>query len=496
MSQPLEQRLKEYQRRINELQSARNMPLEPERLRAIAAEYGLSDEDLAAADDIAYASFQRGEDLLATWDYDKALDAFADAVALRPDWLEYRAALARAYMARYEAHGRDHDRYRIIELTQDCLDVEPGYRPAVELINRLNARQEQAGQPQVDPQQYVQQEPPPQAEQPAQNEPNGCGLLILIFVGLTVCFPCCCLGESDEDYDDEFTEVVAPVPEPVLDDDLKEQLEMLSSAKPVVPAPVVTSNVIKTDGMRDKGLYTLSTGYVETEASEHLDFEVTRSHLKVHALDNAYYEFWLQMKNTSDQEIKSLKVALTLFADDGSALATKETHVVLSLMSAPVRPGETFGMRQLIKTDARARHASFEATAIQLQPAQASYPPSQPTDVRWTGKAAQGAESLTVRTRTESFSPSGRDPEEGFYKVSLELTNEGDYPLKRIHANATFKDGAGEVLDSQSWYLIGVLKMPILPGQTHTERRTFKVPSSFSALELEVTQLEFDVQEP
>ncbi len=494
MSQPLEQRLKDYQRRINELQSVRSMPLEPERLRALAAEHGLSDEDLAAADDIAYASFQRGEGFLTSWDYDQALDAFADAVALRPDWLEYRAALARAYMARYEAYGRDHDRYRIIELTQDCLDVEPGYRPAVELINRLNARQEQAGQAQVDPQQYIQRDAPP-PEQPAENETNGCGLLILIAVGLTMCFPCCCLGDAEED-DYDYDTVEVAVPEPVLDDELKEQLETISSARPIVDAPVTSSHPVKVDGQRDNGVYTLDTVHVETEASKDLAFEVQRSQLKIHGQDSAYYEIWLQMTNTlANEEINSLKVKVTLFDDGGDALETKETHVVLSLMSAPVRPGETFGMRQLIKTDATAKYVSFEATSITTDPAAATYAPTTPVSVRWTEKAEQGAETLTVRKRTESFYVSSRKPDEGFYKIAIEMTNSGDFPLKQVRATAHFKDASGNLLDSKGWYPVGMLKMPILSGQTHTASRTFKVPSSFKEFELEVKELEFDVQQ-
>ena len=115
--------------------------------------------------------------------------------------------------------------------------------------------------------------------------------------------------------------------------------------------------------------------------------------------------------------------------------------------------------------------------------------------MRWSGKAGQGAEVLTVRKRAESFNASKRKPDEGFYRVAIEMTNGGDYPLKQIRSVAHFKDASGKLLDSQKWYPIGPWQMPILSGQTHTAQRTFKVPSSFSEFELEVTEMEFDVQD-
>ena len=498
MTQPLDQRLKAYQRRVNELQGMISMPLSSGRLRDIAAEFDLSGEDLAAADDIAYASFQTGEAMLAQGDYDKALDAFADAVALRPDWLQYRAALASAYLYRYEVYGRDHDRYRVIELTQDCLEVEAGYRPAVELINRLNARQAQQGAEQVDLSAAPEQEPPPLTPPPeaVQSGKSPLGCLLMLGIGMMFSFCCCFSSDSSDEYEVAVDVDEPEVVEPALDPELSEMLETMASAKQVdvvflgaIPGPLDAA------GRVEKGNYDLRVMRARNPESESIGVEVVRSRLKVYGPDNAYYETWIQLRNDSDLEVTKLPLKVTVFDHDGAAIASKDLNALNSFFSSAMRPGDVTGQRRLIKTTARAASMSFEVGDPTFEQAPPSYPASTPAPVTWAGSVGASSDLIDVKIRSQSYKDNSLEKGKGFFKVEFEVTNRSDQPILKLQSKLHSLDASGEVVDSQDWYMIGSLFMPIVGGQTRIIRRTFGVPATYASFELEVLNLELDASE-
>ena len=128
-----------YLERVIALRESKSRTLSEQDLRAIANEVGLSDEDLAAADQAAHEHYQRGAQFLKHGRWDDSIRELQDAVALSPGWLQYKALLAYAFAERWKQLGREPDRHAAGQLARECIAIDPNHSESYALLNTLDA---------------------------------------------------------------------------------------------------------------------------------------------------------------------------------------------------------------------------------------------------------------------------------------------------------------------------------------------------------------------
>jgi tetratricopeptide (TPR) repeat protein len=107
-------------------------------LKAIAAEVGLDERDLAKVDKAAQAHFDRGSGYGRHGRFDEAIAELSVSAALRPTDPKVTLRLAEAYAGRWRAKRDRDDRTEAERLAKRCVELQPGFEPAFALLESLD----------------------------------------------------------------------------------------------------------------------------------------------------------------------------------------------------------------------------------------------------------------------------------------------------------------------------------------------------------------------
>ena len=112
--------------------------LSPGQLREIALELGLTESDLARADEQAQQHSVRAESMAAHGRYEDAITEYREALILRPEHLETMSALAWVHRRNWGSTGQEESRAAARSLAYRCLAIEPQHDDALRLLNELD----------------------------------------------------------------------------------------------------------------------------------------------------------------------------------------------------------------------------------------------------------------------------------------------------------------------------------------------------------------------
>ena len=130
--------LSSYVERVMALSAQRSSALSPEELREIALELGMSEDELAAADEAAEGHLLRGQGYLSHKLWEDAIEQLGSAAALAPMNVDMAFALAQAYAGRWRAKNDKEDCLEAQRLTRRCVELDPRFDQAYELLADLD----------------------------------------------------------------------------------------------------------------------------------------------------------------------------------------------------------------------------------------------------------------------------------------------------------------------------------------------------------------------
>lgn len=133
-----DQILQNYIERILALQAQRKHFLTPEDLKTIACDLGLTEADLAAAEEATKAHLERGLGYCRYGRWSDAIEELNHAASLEPANLSVLHGLATAFKGRWLAEGNEEDRTESIRYAKQCIEVNPHYEPAFSLLSELD----------------------------------------------------------------------------------------------------------------------------------------------------------------------------------------------------------------------------------------------------------------------------------------------------------------------------------------------------------------------
>jgi tetratricopeptide (TPR) repeat protein len=113
-------------------------PLTQTDLQTVALEMGLTPEDLARAQQQADQHLIQGQGYLRYGRWTEAIDELEQARCLNPLDLNVLQELARGYGGRFSVDQQERDRQQALSLAKQCLELQPGYLPALQLLHQLD----------------------------------------------------------------------------------------------------------------------------------------------------------------------------------------------------------------------------------------------------------------------------------------------------------------------------------------------------------------------
>ncbi len=413
-----EQILQDYIARLLTLQDQREDWIDAADLQAAARDLGLSDADLRRAEELAESHRQRGRNFSRHDAWDEAIAEFRQAMALDPFDVPLLHEMAVAHASRFEEAGAPEDRERAASYARRCIELEPDFQPAYELLAALKQAPAVAHTPSSGAARWV----------------LAAVAVLLVMVGGAV-FALLSLGPSP------------PAPNPV-------------------PAP----NPAPAPNAANPAPPGIASGEVELpvrlQEADGLSVEVQRSLLK--AYDAAFsYTLHATLRNDA-QELHLLRLRMDLLDEAGAVLASEYVDVV-SDYQPPLRPND----RQPIAALIYQKQAAPSATAVRLAvdrlerlPAPSSYGTPVTRVVRWTVPQPPGI-SVAVSERESRLSDGFSGP---MHFLTLAVRNDGERALRRLRLEVTWYDAEGKVLTTEEALAVPGSGPVLMPGTTWVER--------------------------
>ncbi len=429
---------KRYISRAIDLAAEREDELTDEELAAIAADLGLSPEDLARVDQVIEDHIERGRGYARHEMWDDAIDELEEALTLAPRRIDATAELADAYLGRFEATDYTDDKQRARELARRCLQLDPTYEPAFDLLARIDG------------------EAPARASTPSRKNSAG-KRQIIAFTSAMVVF----IGALGA-----FLAVRKPAP-PV-------------ESPPVTDEPTPPS---PPEQPAETGERELDVEFVQHEG---LSFEPLRARLAVYP-ENAFFRLWGDLGVTGDIEVERVDLKLSLLDEDGEVV-TADSWEAWAGHEATLRRGDHGFFEHLTRADGRAESARLEVSLVEKSPAGGEYEAAQPIEVKWEIPRPDHV-ALVFAEREHRFS-ANELMEGGFVHATWELRNEGESPIRTLKYEVRMVDGRGETLEVKTRLATFSSHPPIRPGDVFLESIIAQVPESYDRYELSIIELE------
>lgn len=391
---------------IDRVQQLRRAPhLDPEQLRSVAREVGVSDADLLAAEQTSEAHILRGRTLLGAGRAGEARDELLAALALAPWRRDLDATLAETCLALGKSSRNPSMFDEAESYARRALHQEPGEPALADLLNRIDAARQRR-----------------RVRWPVLLAVgvmlSGLGVVGLVLAGGVF------MGVRSSSTAVEPVSITVP--------GVPAAPESTVSTVSRTVATEVPLTVEGPDPALVEALRVVSSGYTATSDGK------------------TYYKMAGYLKNTGSDDLRQLTGMVEIFDAAGVVLGTDKVYIVGSLdadlppsLVAPVHAHEP-----VPGVPASAR--------LRLDPAEHSPThPSRPAELTWTVPQPEGA-SLTAEVRVSSRR-SGRN--------ELWVTHTGTRPLGRLQVRLHFFDSGGLEVGTQELRVISMLD-PDLEGGT------------------------------
>lgn len=432
MSLDHEEIQREYIDRILELRQQRDESLTPEDLQEVARDLGLTEADLAAAEQAARDHLARGERYLEHGRHDDAVSELTDAAALAPGWPDAALRLAEAHAARHAARPNGADQAAAQRWARRCLDLDPECEAAYELLNRVD-------------------QPVKGAVAPVVRQRSNAALVAWLILAVTLFFGLLAgliVAPTSRG-------VVAPEPPPIV-----------APVPDVAPLPEAAVPVELVAG----------------EAAE-IAFETRASELNVYPT-SCFYRLTGLVTNTGSTELHALKVRLDLLDADGATVGADVVEVVGTADSA-LRPGDTALFEKLHQTQPTVARAVLRPETAEQRPAAPSYAAATPLAVEWMAQPAGIEVSFAERAKSLS---TNRFRDGQHFRATLEVTNRGATALGTLKVQVRYLDAGGAVAETSERLIAHLGGVPLWPGETRLVELINQVPAGVVGYQLQVLE--------
>lgn len=130
--------IENYIQRVSELsQSGHKIPTNEE-LAKIAAELGISTEEIETAQKQSQDHFLRAQGYFNLKYWDEAIDELQEAVVFNPSNLEVLNLLANAHLGRWQEKHRRDDELQIKTRIKQCLEIKADHQESLQLLAKLD----------------------------------------------------------------------------------------------------------------------------------------------------------------------------------------------------------------------------------------------------------------------------------------------------------------------------------------------------------------------
>ncbi|MFG6096173.1 FxLYD domain-containing protein [Leptothoe sp. ISB3NOV94-8A] len=422
-------------------------PLTADKLSALAAEVGLSSEDVAAVQQKAQDHLERGRNYLDFDCLDEAITELTQATALDPLNFESLQTLTYAYDQRYGKHKHIEDKQQAIALAKRCLELNPSNEDAVMLISAL------------------------------EHEVSGrqrllwfglAGLLLLGGLKFTV-DTIVKRSEIRQLTQDAVLEATPGQP--------SSQTPDRPSAAPNTAAEDIAIDTPGTGTAVDIPISFDQPGVVIEPRLSRLD----------NYTDSSYYTLQGVVLNDSDQEIDSLQLQIEYLNKDGVAIATDSTDAIAE-NDATVRPGDSHAFDLIQKITPELTDVRLNLTTIDEVPAPPNYAQAPPIDYTWSFQQPTQVK-FALATRSENFNLYDLT-DSAFFDAEWSVTNTGDSAIRKLKLQASFYNTNGELILNQDILAVYGSDAPMLPGEVRPVRVIKSIEQDYARYEVTVLEAE------
>lgn len=480
MSDQQDKMLQNYLERVMAIKEQQSKTLTEQELRSIAREVGLSDEDLAAADQAAHQHFQRGLNFYQHRRWDDAVNELQEAVAYAPGWLDYKAQLALAHLERWKQSGREPDRYAAASLARECIDIDPNFEQAYQILNQVDQPQQQQAKQRPQPNYAAAATAAgPQYHHQQRKKSGGGAILIVGALGALSVLTCAgagmaffLVGQADHK---------PPIARPVVDYN-----------DPIPPKPVVSNYKTPKSTYKpskrgkdlplniDMGKYAKSVKLLKQNKSELRTYRTTNT---------AYYDGAVVLENISDRELTRLNWKIQYIGSNGEPLLTDKKSYMGAFAPSSYRPGDRMTLSIFKKVSPDVTSVNVELEMVKSEKAKKSYPPEKPLKMVANGGA--DISNLELVEREAPFKTYRSNKTHGYVVPVVKITNKKNRTIKYMKTEFVMIDKGGQVLDRQTWSLVSTTNR-LAPGNSSLLKRTFKVPINFDSYRVEVVEVRLE----
>jgi tetratricopeptide (TPR) repeat protein len=421
-----------YIQSLSQLSQDTSNPPSQQELEALAIEVGIAPEIIAKARQQAQAQFAAGVQYLQNEQWDAAISALDQSLALNPLNAETAYQLAVAHYYRATKTGDVRDRETAIALLNRCLTQDPQHALAPGLRQKLSSR-------------------------PRHLPPR-----VWLMVGATslVFFGVLAIG---------WLTVQRVKPEI--------QMESVEVSEAIAPPPAPTAPPL--EDYEFELPITLTDSITEAD----MEIEVRQSRLQ-NFEDKSYYNLIALLKNNSDEEWQAVILNLQVLDRAGNILVQKSLQA-LDTYQPVLRPGDAYPFSTILTTNSQATTVRM---ALQLKndvPASGQYDVGKEIPVIWE-QVPPSHWQLQVQERQFNVSNYGQ-PDDNL-DVTFAIKNAGDGTFRTLRLEMRLLNEVGDRIDTEEIQVVYGSSPALLPGETRVERWLAPIPSGVERYELVVVE--------
>ena len=130
--------IENYIQRVTELTQAENRVVSHTELLKIAYDLGISDEEIAIAQQQSQAHYIRAQGYYQLAHWDEAITELEDALAVNPFNLPMLHLLVKSYLGRWQKKHNRQDEEQIKNGIKQCLEIQPDDQESLKLLAELD----------------------------------------------------------------------------------------------------------------------------------------------------------------------------------------------------------------------------------------------------------------------------------------------------------------------------------------------------------------------
>lgn len=423
--------LEKFIERILEIQNSQlHKRLGDKDLKIIAHDVGLSENEWQMIQKMFNDYLTRAKGFIDYKNYEDAIKELEQAITLNPSHAEALYLKALAHKKRWNQTHNSNDKQLAIKHADDCIQIEPANKKAIELISTLKKSQ------------------PVYIPQKSQKES---GVIIVIVIVIIIVFVLFVAGFIF------FFMTSAPLEVKPL-----EQIEAVT---------IESSSETNVDYMPE-----IPVVFAENVKSAGIIFDIESSEFK--SYENSYSYNLKGYLIANQIELSKLKVKIELKDANGKVIIS-DNKTVLNYHGGSARSGDAipFNYLKYVKNATLPVFSEVVVTVtyVDKQNAAASYEISKQKDFTWASERPQNYD-IEIRQRISNVSTGFND---GVYnKLDLEVENIGNVAIHTLKLELQWFNTAGEMVSSKDCFITSSSNPKIKRGQTRVISATWEIKNT------------------